>query len=469
MHRLVFVLAIPLLFPAGPSRLLARMTDAPPFSASPEACPPDSSPAAARLETLVEAVRSDDFDAILRGLRAAWATDGDRKDDLDAAIVNLGQWSVLSDGLAAESMSAEGATVAVGEYRNALTGAIDRLRLEVQDAPDHRVTEVRVTYAVRLAEPVPSAFTDAERVRILDDYVSSLAANNVFSGVVLVAHHGTPIYTRAFGQERGVPIRETTQFNLASMNKMFTAVSIMQLVEKGDLSLDDSLGELLPEEFGEGDAARVRVEHLLSHTSGFSMYGPTFVFTPPGSSFAYANYGFLVLGEIIEAKTQMRYEDYVQLKIFGPLEMANTARYDLEELSPHVTWGYYYPIPAVDDRLERIPNKYLHIYTGGPMGGMYSTAPDLLKFANALREGRLVRLETLDLMKAPKPQLGAPEYGFGVMLWQAPGVWGHSGRLPGADADLEFYDNDYTGIVLANYDNVNLPVLRTMRALFQHR
>jgi CubicO group peptidase (beta-lactamase class C family) len=213
----------------------------------------------------------------------------------------------------------------------------------------------------------------------------------------------------------------------------------------------------------------VRVEHLLSHTSGFSMYGPTFVFTPPGSSFAYANYGFLVLGEIIEAKTQMRYEDYVQLKIFGPLEMANTARYDLEELSPHVTWGYYYPIPAVDDRLERIPNKYLHIYTGGPMGGMYSTVGDLMKFANALRDGSLVTPETLDLMRAPKPELGSPEYGFGVTLWQAPGVWGHSGRLPGADADLEFYDDDYIGIVLANYDNVNLPVLRTMRALFHRR
>jgi CubicO group peptidase (beta-lactamase class C family) len=134
-----------------------------------------------------------------------------------------------------------------------------------------------------------------------------------------------------------------------------------------------------------------------------------------------------------------------------------------------VPWGYYYPIPAVGDRLERIPNKYLHIYTGGPMGGMYSTAPDLLRFATGLRAGRLVSLETLELMKAPKPELGAPDYGFGIMRWRAPGVWGHSGRLPGADADVEFYDDDYVGIVLANDDNVNEPVLRMLRALFHGR
>jgi CubicO group peptidase (beta-lactamase class C family) len=198
------------------------------------------------------------------------------------------------------------------------------------------------------------------------------------------------------------------------------------------------------------------------------MYGPGLVFETPGSGFSYSNYGYLVLGRIIEAKTKMRYEDYLQLRLFGPLGMADTARYDLKELSPYVPWGYYYPIPAPSDRLERIPNKYLHIYTGGPMGGMYSTAPDLLRFANALRVGRLVSHETLAGMIAPKPELGAPEYGFGVMRWRAPGVWGHSGRLPGADADLEIYDRDYLGIVLANYDNVNDPVLQMVRALF-HR
>jgi hypothetical protein len=97
---------------------------------------------------------------------------------------------------------------------------------------------------------------------------------------------------------------------------------------------------------------------------------------------------------------------------------------------------------------------------------MYSTALDLLKFANGLRDGRLLKPSTVELMKAPKPELGAPDYGFGVVRWQAPGVWGHSGRLPGAEVDLEFYDNEYLAIVMSNYDSVNNPLLRLIRVLF---
>ena len=304
---------------------------------------------------------------------------------------------------------------------------------------------------------------------MLDQRLTQLIDRGVFSGVVLVAHRGVPIYVKATGTANralGVPITASTQFNVASLNKMLTAVAIMQLVEKGALRIDDTLGKLLPDEYANGEAARIEVRHLLSHTSGLSMYGPTFVFSPPGSRFAYSNYGYKVLGDIIESRAKMRYEDYLRLKILGPLEMANTARYDLKEISDYVTLGYYYPIPAIDDRVTLIPNKYLHIYTGGPMGGMYSSAPDILKFANGLVGGRLVTAATLELMKQPKPELGAPEYGYGVTRWRAPGVWGHSGRLPGADADLEFYRDDYVAIVLANLDHVNEPVLLITRALF---
>lgn len=437
-----------------------------------DACPQVAGSVEPRLAAVVAHARSGDFLAIRAGLRKAWAGGTDRQEALDAAEVNVGQWSVLSDGLAEDRVCGDGPTAAIGEYRNTLTGAVDRLRVEVSDEAGHPVIAVRITYGVRLLEPPPGLPTDDARVALLDQYLSRLAANDVFSGVVLVAHQGKPIYTRSFGESNKaehLPISEDTQFNLASMNKLFTAVAIMQLVEAGTLSLDDTLGALLPNEFAGQPSAGIQVKHLLSHTSGFGMYGPTLVFTPPGSAFSYANYGFLALGHVIEARTKMRYEDYLRLRVFGPLGMANTARYDLKELSPYVPWGYYYPIPAVGDRLERIPNKYLHIYTGGPMGGMYSTAPDLLRFASALRTGQLVSLETLERMRAPKPELGAPDYGFGVMLWRAPGVWGHSGRLPGADADLEFYDHEYVGIVLANVDNVNEPVLRMLRALFHRR
>jgi CubicO group peptidase (beta-lactamase class C family) len=433
------------------------------------ACVPQNTPALARLNEVVSWARGDDFDRILQGLRTVWAPGADRKDTLDAAIVNAGQWSVLSDALVAEEVCTEGRTRATGSYRNERTGAVDQLRVDVADTPDAPITGVRIEYAVRLAGTIERPDTVAGRIATLDAFASRLAANDVFSGVILVAHRGEPIYARGFGQANkalGIPIGVGTQFNLASMNKMFTAVATLQLVGRGALALDDTLADLLPADFATHAAGKIQVKHLLSHTSGLSMYGPSLVCSPPGSSFAYANYGFLLLGRIIEARTGMRYEDYLRLQILGPLEMANTSRYDLKDLSEYVTQGYYCPIPAVNDRLNRIPNKYLHIYTGGPMGGMYATAGDLLKFANGLRAGRLLTPATVELMKAPKPELGAPEYGFGVVRWQAPGVWGHSGRLPGADADLEFYDNDYVAIVLANYDNVNTPLLRLLRILF---
>ena len=114
------------------------------------------------------------------------------------------------------------------------------------------------------------------------------------------------------------------------------------------------------------------------------------------------------------------------------------------------------------------PNRFLHIYPGGSMGAYWSTAPDLLRFYRALLGGRLLRPATLALMRAPRPELGSPSYGFGVMLDRAPGAWGHAGDLPGADADFEVH-GDTLFIVLANYDSVNGPVLQMIRALFGER
>lgn len=453
--------ALTILLLAAPAALVGQPA-APP-------CSRGDNPAVSLLVELVQAARSDDFSRILAGLRQRWAAGAARRDALDEAIVNVGQWSVLSSGLTEHQMCVEGPTRAVGLFRNDLTGAIDRVRLDVSDAAPHGITAVRITNAVQLVDQQRPGFTRAQRLAALDSYVTGLAQRGAFSGVVMVAHRGTPIFTKAVGtsnERLQIPITETSQFNVASLNKLLTATAVLRLVEGRQLSLDDSLGSLLPGQFADSAAGNVRVKHLLSHTAGFGPYGPSRVFATPGSAFAYSNYGYHLLGQIIEARTGMRFEDYLRLEVLGPLEMARTARYELKAISDLVPQGFYYPIPAPADRLERVPNKYLHIYAGGPMGGMYSTAQDLLRFANALTSGRLVSLQTLETMKAPKIELGAPEYGYGVMRWQAAGVWGHSGRLPGADADLEFYNGEYTAIVLANLDHVNDPILQMLRRLF---
>lgn len=174
---------------------------------------------------------------------------------------------------------------------------------------------------------------------------------------------------------------------------------------------------------------------------------------------------FAYLGEIIERVTGMRYEDYLRINILGPLGMASTARFELKQMTSSIVIGDYEDIR--NGKYVLVPNPYLQKYPGSAMGGLYSTAEDLFKFGEALRGGKLLSPESVNLMRTAKSELNAPEYGYGVMLWQGPGIWGHSGRLPGADADLEIYGNTgYVAVVLANKTEANPPVLAKIRSLF---
>ena len=87
-------------------------------------------------------------------------------------------------------------------------------------------------------------------------------------------------------------------------------------------------------------------------------------------------------------------------------------------------------------------------------------------FAEALRNGRLISPALVNQMRAPRHELGAGNYGLGVMLWCGPGIWGHAGDLSGTDADLELYGTTgYTAVVLANISGVNNPIRRKIAAL----
>ena len=102
-----------------------------------------------------------------------------------------------------------------------------------------------------------------------------LAEADVFSGAVLLAKDGVPVYKAVYGtanKDYGVPNKIDTKFNLGSMNKMFTAVSIAQLVEKGKLSFDDPLSKFIPDFPDAESAKKIQIKHLLSHTAGLGTY-----------------------------------------------------------------------------------------------------------------------------------------------------------------------------------------------------
>src|SRR5829696_5932038 len=352
---------------------------------------------------------------------------------------------------------------------------------------------LRVRFASAPAPDVPTRRpSDEELVAQLKGYVDRLASRDVFSGTVLLAKRGVPMYQAAFGEaNKDFGVRNTfdTKFNLGSMNKMFTAVAVMQLVEAGKLSLDDTLGKFLPTGAMKPDVlAKVRVKHLLSHTSGLGSY-----FTPewdrqsralwrsvddwmglvkdeslqfePGTRWAYSNTAMLVLGKVIQAASGQDYFAYVREHIAKPAGMTSTDAYELDRVNKNLAVGYEREDDATNGPVYR-NNLFMHVIRGGPAGGGYSTVGDLTRFAEALKSGKLVKPESVRLLTTPKPELGSPEYGFGFGVEAGGKVVGHSGGFPGINSQLDIYvGEDYTLAVMSNHGDGAQPIIDKARSL----
>ncbi|MGH7711662.1 MAG: serine hydrolase domain-containing protein [Gemmatimonadaceae bacterium] len=321
-------------------------------------------------------------------------------------------------------------------------------------------------------------------------HVERLAQADSFSGAVLIAKDGKTLWAAAFGvadKNFGVPNKLDTKFNLGSMNKMVTAVAIAQLVERGVLSFDDAVSKWVPGALN-GDAGdKVRIKHLLSHTSGLGNYftdewdsasraryrsvddfmalakKETLQFEP-GTRWAYSNTGMLVAGKVIEAATKQSYYDYVREHIYKPAGMLNTDAYELDYVTPNLAVGYQREMTSAGPRWRN--NIFMHVIKGGPAGGGYSTVEDLLRFDVALRSGKLVNASSLKILTSPKPELTSPNYGYGFGIFDGGKIVGHSGGFPGISANLDMYlTSGYTVAVLSNYGGGSMPVVRKARAL----
>ncbi len=331
---------------------------------------------------------------------------------------------------------------------------------------------------------------EAELSKAVGDYVGKLAAEDRFSGSVLVAKNGAAIFSKAYGKssaQTGAANALDTKFNLGSMNKMFTAVSIGQLVDQGKLSFDDKVGKYLPDFPNPDVRNKVAIHHLLTHTSGLGSYfgdpgfdegGPkirtvndymAFVKTEqpafePGDRFQYSNSGFIVLGAIIEKITGQSYYDYVRDHVFKAAGMNNSACYAIDEKVANLAVGYIGSIGRRTPNTDTLPGR------GGPAGGGYSTAEDLLKFERALRDNKLVTVKTRDILLAGKVSMGGPNakyaYGFGDLNYAGHRMVGHNGGAPGINSELQmFWDEGYTIIVMANYDRGATPVANNIRTM----
>lgn len=353
--------------------------------------------------------------------------------------------------------------------------------LNVEENPPHKITSLSFNRA-RTPTDVPKAekLNDTQIAQELDAYVQRLAKQDAFSGTVLLAKDGKPILALAVGlanRDFRVPNTIDTKFNLGSMNKMFTAVAILQLAEEGKLSLDDALSKHLDNSWLNQDILdRVKIQQLLSHTSGLGSYfneifertsrshfrevndykplvvGETLAFEP-GTEQRYSNTGFLIAGAVVEKACGCNYFDYIRSHVTRPAGMPNTDCYQLDRVNENLAVGYERLFRP--EGTEYYNNIFAHVFRGGPAGGGYSTVSDLLRFDQALRAGKLLNKQSLDVAWTPVEAARSFNYGLGFFVDQTPAgrVVGHGGDFAGISAQLRMYlDSGYTVAVLSNYD-----------------
>lgn len=333
-------------------------------------------------------------------------------------------------------------------------------------------------------------------VRELDDFLRKNTVSDLFSGVVLVARDGKPIFRKAYGmadQERKIPNQPGTRFCIGSMNKMFTAVAIAQLVEQGKLGYDERIAKYLGAEWILPEVGeKVIISHLLSHTSGIAEfltdelynsswgryrrmkdYQPLVREMPltfaPGARWEYSNTGFILLGAIIEKASGRGYWDYVKRHVFDPAGMDDTIGFDRNGNLPDLAMGYEKVREGGKPSWRKL--AFAGQANGSSAGGGFSTVDDLLKFAGALRSDRLIRRESRELLMAVKARSESAgiEYGYGFLIdshGRLGRIVGHGGAAPGVSANFRMLiDQNYDMIVLANFSEASLPVSRHIRNL----
>jgi len=328
------------------------------------------------------------------------------------------------------------------------------------------------------ATPVKKATAPlhVDRARLsakLDAYVASIGkgldAAHQFSGFVLVGQGDQVLYAKPWGYaDRAKRIRadRNTNFRIGSVTKQFTAAAILQLQEKGRLSVEDHVSKYLPA-FPKGDT--ITLHQLLTHTAGIYNYTnvddpekqavkpvsvakliATFANKPldfpPGSKFSYSNSGYVLLGAIIEKVSGERYGDYVRRHIFQPAGLTRTVYGDAPGMDDRAL-GYRF------DKGALARTRHFDMSWAYAAGGVRSTAADLSRWHRVLAGDKV-------LSAASRKQLYTPakkNYAYGWIVRNVGGkrVIAHDGGIPGFSTSfVRLMDDDIVIVVWSNNPQV---------------
>ena len=309
---------------------------------------------------------------------------------------------------------------------------------------------------------------DSAVVAHLEDYADRLDAFG-FAGQLIVEEDGRILLDRSIGladRRTKAPVTRETLFGLGSITKTFTAAATLRLASEGRIGLDDPIAKLLPGV--PKDKAAITVDQLLSHRSGMRLDADLpdeatrdaivkkILAQPlgwaPGEGFHYSNIGFDLLAAIIETRAKTDYDSYVRREFLEPAGMAHTGRAGVARLDA---------FPAARGETEwgeaTALREWPPAWHGTGAGRMVSTAHDLLLWAHALRDGKVLTAKERDLMfarHADEPD--SASYGYGMQrITRADGtmLYFHGGDVPGYRSEMRIDPPSKRDvIVITNHD-----------------
>jgi CubicO group peptidase (beta-lactamase class C family) len=449
--------------------LAAILLSATVLAAAPQQIP--DTPAAHQFSIWLETFNSGDRARILKYFEANFP---ERAKNIDRTM----QFRKGTGGFDLQKVEESTSTRFSGILKERNSGQLAHFVMEVDPSEPDRVGGFLLEpYQPQSATgPPPGRMSESDALAALRARLEKDAASGEFSGAVLVAKNGTPVFTHAYGmadREKKIPNTVNTFFRLGSMNKMFTAVAVLQLVQAGKIKLTDPLGKYVTDYPNHEVATKVTIHQLLTHTGGTGdFFGPEFDAHrlelrtlqdyvnllgkrgpefEPGSRWEYSNYGFLLLGVVIGRVSGQSYYDYVRDHIYQPAGMNSTGSSPENEAVLNRSIGY-----LEDDDGKLVPNTDTLPYRGTSAGGGYSTVGDLLRFANALESHKLLDAHYTELLttgKVDTPGGFKYAYGFGDRTKNGVRSVGHNGGAPGMNGDLEIFpESGYVVAVLANMD-----------------
>lgn len=380
------------------------------------------------------------------------------------------------------------------------------LKLGMQDFASARANMIGNQIIVRSLTEEEKAIAEE-----MNGVVEQEIEDRQFRGAVLVVHDGKPILMKGYGSANvsGAPITEKTLFHIGSLTKQFTAVAVMQLIERGEIvSLDAKISRYLPPRYAENPIWKdVTIRQLLTHTSGIpnvpypdigvphrysseeviDLFANTPLDFEPGAYFNYSNSGYDLLGKIIEHVSGKPYDQFLDENIFTPLGMVSTVAGPSSDIE-HCAQGFERMYEDGAPIIEEVAYHISHLSKAYAAGNMVSTIEDLSKWDAALRnntilspEGiaELYQFEEKSVFFPIDPDMHVDElqlpvlfneedtlitypntrYGLGLKIFpNAPKVGDvveHSGSIPGFDAYIMRYPKlNSCIVVLSNMEDL---------------